>query len=374
MKAWAKHFIANSRGFTIIELLIVIVVIGLLTAILFVGYGAVQNNAQDTAFKTELTKLGDQIKLVTLDNDGVPSGGATSSLAGDSTKLSGVRLSPDEDAYDLNTENLFYCAGDLDGSEGFALIAKSKRGAIFYYSSSTSIGQLPDDTEMTYSALCPAVGFTAPYTWSYGYNPSPQYGWFLWAYDGELITNLITNPSFESNTTGWTSYAGVNAPTRVSTDPWIGGWRLSATGNNSSTTPRVRFTTDIPMSPGEKVTLSFRVRSDGQTPNSGFVAVKNTLSGSEVTTFHNQDIAWTPDSNDWVKVETTFTVPSGGDGIRITIGARTATNFTGTLGIDGVMLVKGQETVPAYADGDSLDWTWNGTADNSTSTGPKRNE
>lgn len=373
MKAWAKHFIANSRGFTIIELLIVIVVIGLLVAILFIGYGAVQNNAQDAAFKTELTKLGDQIKLVTLDNDGVPSGGATSSLAGDSTKLSGVRLSPDEDAYDLNTENLFYCAGDLDGSEGFALIAKSKRGAIFYYSSNTSIGQLPDDTEMTYSALCPAVGFSAPYTWSYGYNPSPQYGWFLWAYDGELITNLISNPSFESNTTGWTAYAGVSAPTRVSTNPWIGGWRLSAVGNNSSTNPRVAFNISS-VTAGDKMTLLFRVRSDAQTPTYASILVKLTSGGSEVSTVHYLDAPWTPDSNDWVEAKTTFTVPSGGDGIRITIGARTATNFTGTLGIDGVMVVKGQETVPAYADGDSLDWTWNGTADNSTSTGPKRNE
>src|SRR6478609_8009955 len=100
MKAWAKHFLKTSRGFTIVELLIVLVVIGILAAILFIGYGAVHNSAQDTAFKAELTKLGDELKLTTLDNNDVPNGGATSSLGGDSTTLSGVKLAPNRDLYD----------------------------------------------------------------------------------------------------------------------------------------------------------------------------------------------------------------------------------------------------------------------------------
>lgn len=118
--------------------------------------------------------------------------------------------------------------------------------------------------------------------------------------------------------------------------------------------------------------LSFRARSDGQLPTFASILVKLTSGGSEISTFHYVDAPWVPDSNDWVLAETTFTVPSGGDGIRLTIGARSAANYTGTLGIDGVMLVKGVETVPSFADGTSIDWTWNGTANNSTSTGPAK--
>jgi prepilin-type N-terminal cleavage/methylation domain-containing protein len=371
MNAWAKHFIPTSKGFTIVELLIVIVVIGILATVGLFGYGAVQNNAQDTAFKAELTRIGDEIKLVTLDNNGVPTGGATSSLTGDSTTLNLVNVSPNEEVYDLTSLNLFYCAGDIGGNEEFAVVAKSTRGAVFYYRSDTSIAQLPNDTEMTYGSVCPAAGFSDPYTWSYGYNPSPEYGWFAWAYDGPLITNLITNPSIESSTSGWTNYVGLGTPTRTSTDPWIGDWRLSAVGDGTSLTPRVRFT-DVASVTGEKISLSFRVRSDGQTPTDAYIAIKLTAGGSEVSTFHTVDIPWEPDSNDWVRATTTFTVPSGGEALRITLGLRSVTNYTGTIGIDGALLVKGMDTVPGYADGNSTDWVWNGTADASTSTGPPK--
>jgi hypothetical protein len=118
--------------------------------------------------------------------------------------------------------------------------------------------------------------------------------------------------------------------------------------------------------------LSFRVRSDGQTPTFAYIAVKLTSGGSEVSTFYTDDITWTPDTNDWVLATATFTVPSGGDGLRLSIGLRSATNYTGTMGIDGVMLVKGVDEVPFYADGTSLNWVWNGTANNSTSTGPAK--
>ena len=41
----------NAYGFTIVELLIVIVVVGVLAAISIVAYSGVSNNANDTAVK-----------------------------------------------------------------------------------------------------------------------------------------------------------------------------------------------------------------------------------------------------------------------------------------------------------------------------------
>lgn len=41
----------NKNGFTIVELLIVIVVIGILAAITIVAYNGIQNRAQDTKIK-----------------------------------------------------------------------------------------------------------------------------------------------------------------------------------------------------------------------------------------------------------------------------------------------------------------------------------
>jgi hypothetical protein len=64
------------------------------------------------------------------------------------------------------------------------------------------------------------------------------------------------------------------------------------------------------------------------------------------------------------------TVPAGTDGLGINPGVVTAANCsTGTLGVDAVMIVAGSASAN-YADGSSPNWAWNGTINNSTSTGP----
>lgn len=50
-------------GFTIVELLIVIVVIAILAAISVVAYTGIQQRAQDTSLKSDLVQAGKQVKL-----------------------------------------------------------------------------------------------------------------------------------------------------------------------------------------------------------------------------------------------------------------------------------------------------------------------
>jgi len=58
-----------SRGFTIVELLIVIVVIGILAAITIVAYSGIQSRARDTRRMQDLASLATATKLYAADNN-----------------------------------------------------------------------------------------------------------------------------------------------------------------------------------------------------------------------------------------------------------------------------------------------------------------
>jgi prepilin-type N-terminal cleavage/methylation domain-containing protein len=360
----------QSKAFTIVELLIVIVVIAILAAIIIVGYNAVIGNANDKSVQADISKLADSIKLISLDNNGIPSGGATSSNTGDSTVLNGVSFKPVSGIYDQTVANLYYCSGTINGSTEFTIVARSKSGNAFSYSSTRGVTNFSGYTWTSSNngvAVCTQAGYTAPFTWSYGYNPAPNYGWYAWAFNGPIVTNLVTNPSMESNITGWANYSGFGVPTRVTTTPWTGSARLSAVGLGTVTTPRVY--TDILADPGDVISVSFRVRSDGQAATGGFLVAKSINGTTEISTFYSNTVSWTPDGNGWVNTTGTFTVPTGGTGIRLNVGLTTASNYSGTMGIDGVIAIK-STNIPTYADGNTPRWTWTGTANNSPSTGP----
>lgn len=73
---------SSTHGFTIVELLIVIVVIGILAAISIVAYSGVQNKANDAAIKTDLKNMGSLIEVSKTLNEAVPQNEAQLSVVG----------------------------------------------------------------------------------------------------------------------------------------------------------------------------------------------------------------------------------------------------------------------------------------------------
>lgn len=182
-------------GFTIIELLIVITTIAIISTIVVVSYQAVLNNGHDTAIKGDLKKLADTITLAALDTGSYPNPGAQRTagvVTGNSTVLPGITFKPTQDSYHASQTNLYYCVGDIDGSEVFAVLARSASGNSFAYVSegglrditTIDVGQSASPTVSDPVVNCGAVGIVDPLAWSYGYNPAPEFQWFAWANAG----------------------------------------------------------------------------------------------------------------------------------------------------------------------------------------------
>jgi prepilin-type N-terminal cleavage/methylation domain-containing protein len=62
----------NNRGFTIVELLIVIVVIGILAALVIVTYNGIQQKARDTERKTDVKAIQGHLEAYWADNAKYP--------------------------------------------------------------------------------------------------------------------------------------------------------------------------------------------------------------------------------------------------------------------------------------------------------------
>ena len=109
-------------GFTIVELLIVIVVIAILAAITIVAYNGIQARANDSAVQSNLRQISQQLSIFYVDNSQYPGGGSLSS--------GNPRLQFSKASYQTSNNAVIYCRSS-DGSQ-MAVIGKSQSGTTYY--------------------------------------------------------------------------------------------------------------------------------------------------------------------------------------------------------------------------------------------------
>ena len=149
----------RNRGFTIVELLIVIVVIAILAAISIVAYNGVQNRANDSALKSDLRNVANQIEAASVDLGAYPYG---------ASQLTPLNLKVSKSVYGKGfilsslEYNLIYCRVSVGSPPTkFALVASSKSGNTFVYKE----GSVQDYPRTTFdsgnsSTICNGAGIT----------------------------------------------------------------------------------------------------------------------------------------------------------------------------------------------------------------------
>lgn len=138
----------TSPGFTIVELMVVIVIIAILSAITIVVYRGSQNRAHDSTVQADLRNAFEKLQLYQADNNN------TYPLSTDTATLQTIFIAT-KASYDTSVNAYVYCRSDTDA----ALVARSKSTTGFYYSTKGE-GTIAAGTWSTGSnvVLCPAAG------------------------------------------------------------------------------------------------------------------------------------------------------------------------------------------------------------------------
>jgi prepilin-type N-terminal cleavage/methylation domain-containing protein len=317
----------TKSGFTIVELLIVIVVIAILAAITVVAFNGVQDRARSSAASSGASQAVKKIATWQVDNpDTAPSCSQFNTL------ITNTQSPPSDCSFTSGALSYQYTAG--------------ANGAYC-----ATVTNATKSYKVSHTATTPAQGGCS------GHGQGGQ----------AAVTNLITNPSFEA--ISGSTVNGVQSSSRATAES---STIAAQNGSRSlAVTPTYDASTDTFVTisnPGLKAntdytaiityTLQSNITSAGNGPrfrfNIGGVDAQSDVGSSKNTGTHT--IRWN------------FSVGSSNSVsfLRIMPGGKLGDP---TVYFDNLMIVENNYT-GSYADGNSPNWIWNGTANNSTSTGP----
>jgi prepilin-type N-terminal cleavage/methylation domain-containing protein len=311
----------NQRGFTIVELLIVIVVIAILAAIVIVAYTGIQNKAHAAAAQSAASDLGKLLGIYNTTNGTYPTDLTTVNNGQPMSTSGGTSY-----AYHPGAGNTSYCVTVTNSNSSY---------------------KLTDTATTPVTGGCPGDGVGGV----------------------AAITNLNPNPSAETDGSLWGGFSNAgNTTLSVSTSGGFAGQNFMhlsvTTGTNGG---GGIYAYNIPVTAGVVYTGSAYARMNStKTVNLG-LEWHSPSSGLGVSYGPNISIG----PSGWTRLSSTGTAPAGATSVTLIMytSGGSGLNAGDTLDIDAAMTTAGS-TLYNYADGNSPSWIWNSTANNSSSTGP----
>lgn len=297
---WDKQ--NRSTGFTIVELLIVIVVIAILAAITIVAYTGIQNRADESALQSNASQAGKKILAVSPQNNDL--------LPTESTFESATGLSTNTYRYVVSSDQKNFCVST----------AKANSSPLLAMAFTSIVGS-------TQKGLC--------------------------------VRNLITNPSFEQNTSGWSFAGDRGAPTpqRIA-NGHIGTWSMSV--QKDAPVGSAQMNNVFPGLPSQVYSIGFWAWTDTGTCSANVQFARNN-NGFSAFTARNLNLTTTPEYF-------TLTGESPSDTTEIRLRLTVCSNSNVTY-YDG-FIVTTQPSITSFGDGSQPGWVWEGAPNNSTSFGP----
>lgn len=112
----------RKHGFTIVELLIVIVVVGILAGISIVAYRGISDQARDNAVKSDIANAGKKISLFYIQNERFPI---------TSTEMNAILGTVGVSSYATHTNALSYCFDSSTNSFAIGGVSASGKGFVY---------------------------------------------------------------------------------------------------------------------------------------------------------------------------------------------------------------------------------------------------
>lgn len=159
----------NKKGFTIVELLIVIVVIGLLASVSVVAYRGVAERAKYSAVKSDLSNTAKQLGLYKAENGQYPS-----------IAMQDASFTISKEMYQTGRNNFYYCVNE-DRSE-YAIGAIVKGSSSGYSVRSGFVmtnGSIVENDTINNTIACQDVGGSNVVS-TYGYDDNDTKSWRSW--------------------------------------------------------------------------------------------------------------------------------------------------------------------------------------------------